>query len=176
MAVLRIKRRRDALNSFLFFILQTLEKVTGNRLNDQKNYLKRFRPDGLIRSHGTLEQYIFAKNKMQISWGDFEKIDIRSGTIIEVNDFPAARKPSYQLIVDFGEMGTRKSSAQLTALYRKEDLLNRQVIAVVNFPPKQIATFFSECLVLGVYDENNDVILLQPGKPVKNGLRIGWSI
>lgn len=110
---------------------------------------------------------------MQISWNDFEKIDIRTGTIVEVNDFPKARKPAYQLVIDFGELGIKKSSAQITAHYQKEDLLQRQVIAVVNFPPKQIATFISECLVLGVYDENNDVILLQPSKPLKNGLKIG---
>jgi tRNA-binding protein len=110
---------------------------------------------------------------MQITWADFEKIDIRTGTIIQVNDFPAARKPSYQLSIDFGDLGIRKSSAQITAHYTKDELLHRQVIAVVNFPPKQIASFISECLVLGVYDENKDVILLQPGKPVKNGMKIG---
>lgn len=111
---------------------------------------------------------------MTINWDDFEKVDMRTGTIIEVNDFPKARKPAYQLLVDFGaEIGTKRSSAQITAHYRKEELLNRQVIAVVNFPPKQIANFTSECLVLGVYDENNDVILLQPGQPVRNGQKIG---
>ena len=110
---------------------------------------------------------------MPISWNDFEKIDIRVGTIIEANEFPGARKPAYKLSVDFGEFGIKRSSAQLTAHYTKEELINRQVIAVVNFPPKQIATFISECLVLGVYDENKDVILLQPGKPVTNGMKIG---
>lgn len=111
---------------------------------------------------------------MTITWDDFEKIDIRTGTIIEVNDFPKARKPAYQLTIDFGEtIGIRRSSAQVTVHYKKEDLLNKQIIAVVNFPPKQIATFMSECLVLGVYDENNDVVLLQPGKVVKNGCRMG---
>lgn len=108
-----------------------------------------------------------------ITWNDFEKIEIRTGTIIEVNDFPQARKPAYQLTIDFGELGIKKSSAQITAHYSKEELLNRQIIAVVNFPPKQIANFVSECLVLGVYDENKDVILLQPGKPVANGMKIG---
>ena len=109
-----------------------------------------------------------------ISWDDFEKIDIRCGTIIDVKDFPKARKPSYQFRVDFGaELGIKRSSAQLTQLYNKEELLNKQVIAVVNFPPKQIADFFSECLILGVYDENNHVILLQPERTVKNGQRIG---
>ena len=109
-----------------------------------------------------------------ISWDDFEKIDIRCGTIIEVNDFPKARKPSYQFRIDFGpRLGIKRSSAQLTHYYKKEELLNRQIIAVVNFPPKQIADFFSECLVLGIYDENNHVILLQPERAVKNGQRIG---
>lgn len=111
---------------------------------------------------------------MSISWSDFEKIDMRTGTIIEVNDFPKARKPAYKLRVDFGEnIGIKNSSAQVTVHYKKEELLNRQVIAVVNFPPKQIADFISECLVLGVYDENNDVVLLQPAKPVLNGMKIG---
>jgi tRNA-binding protein len=98
-----------------------------------------------------------------ITWDDFEKIDMRAGTIIEVDDFPKARKPAYKLTIDFGTaLGLKRSSAQVTAHYNKEDLLNRKVIAVVNFPPKQIADFISECLVLGVYDENKDVILLQP--------------
>lgn len=108
-----------------------------------------------------------------ISWEDFEKIDIRTGTILEVNDFPGARKPSFQLCIDFGELGIKKSSAQITALYTKEELIGKQVIAVVNFPVKQIANFFSECLVLGVYNENSDVVLLQPTLTVKNGSRIG---
>ena len=111
---------------------------------------------------------------MPISWEDFEKIDIRVGTIIEVNDFPKARKPAYQLKVDFGEAtGIKKSSAQITVHYRKEELINRQVIAVVNFPPKQIADFVSECLVLGIYDENKNVVLLNPDKKTYNGARIG---
>jgi len=108
-----------------------------------------------------------------ISWGDFEKVDIRVGTIINVNDFPNARKPSYQLTIDFGELGIKRSSAQITALYEKEKLVGRQVIAVVNFPVKQIANFFSECLVLGVYNEDNNVVLLQPSLLVKNGCKIG---
>lgn len=109
-----------------------------------------------------------------ISWSDFEKIDIRTGTIIDVRDFPKARKPAYQLWIDFGnELGVKTSSAQITLHYTKEDLLRRQIIAIVNFPPKQIANFTSECLVLGIYDENKDVILIQPGMPVANGLKIG---
>jgi tRNA-binding protein len=112
-------------------------------------------------------------NQSPISWADFEKIDLRAGTIIEVNDFPKAKKPAYKLVIDFGSLGRRQSSAQITAHYTREQLLGRQVIAVVNFPPKQIAGFASECLVLGVYDENNDVILLQPGMAVANGMKIG---
>lgn len=108
-----------------------------------------------------------------ISWEDFEKIDIRIGTVLEVHDFPKARKPAYQLTIDFGELGIKRSSAQITALYKKDELLSRQVIAVVNFPPKQIADFMSECLVLGIYNEDNQVVLLQPTQPVKNGCRIG---
>ena len=108
-----------------------------------------------------------------ISWNDFEKIDIRAGSILEVNDFPNARKPSYQLSIDFGELGIKRSSAQITALYKKEELIGRQVIAVVNFPPKQIANFFSECLVLGVYNENNEVVLLAPSLKVQNGGKVG---
>ena len=109
-----------------------------------------------------------------ISWGDFQKIDIRVGTIIGVNDFPTARKPSFQMRIDFGaEIGVKWSSAQITVHYKKKELLNRQVIAVVNFPPKQIADFISECLVLGVYDEQNDVVLLKPDKTLSNGLKIG---
>ena len=108
-----------------------------------------------------------------ISWDDFEKIDIRTGTILEVADFPGAKKPAYQLTIDFGELGIKRSSAQITALYTKDELAGKQVIAVVNFPVKQIANFFSECLVLGVYNENKDVVLLQPSMQVKNGSKIG---
>ncbi len=121
------------------------------------------------------EIFSLQKNQvMTISWSDFEKVDIRVGTIVEVTDFPKARKPAYKLKVDFGtELGIRQSSAQVTVHYQKEELLNRQVIAVVNFPPKQIADFISECLVLGIYDANKDVILLQPERPVGNGQKIG---
>lgn len=87
---------------------------------------------------------------MEITWNDFEKVEMRVGTIIEVNDFPNARKPAFQLTIDFGsQLGIRKSSAQITKRYHKEELLNRQIIAVVNFPKKQIANFMSECLVMG---------------------------
>ncbi|HSZ87589.1 MAG TPA: tRNA-binding protein [Puia sp.] len=110
---------------------------------------------------------------MIISWDDFDKIDIRAGTIIEVNDFPKAKKPSYQLSIDFGELGIKRSSAQITDLYKKEELTGRQVIAVINFVPKQIANFFSECLVLGVYTDKKEVVLLQPQQLVTNGSKIG---
>ena len=109
-----------------------------------------------------------------ITWDDFEKIDIRVGTIVEAKPFPKARKPAYQLTIDFGgELGIRKSSAQITQHYSAESLAGQQVVAVVNFPPKDIAGFMSECLVLGVYDENNAVVLLGPKSPVGNGLKIG---
>lgn len=108
-----------------------------------------------------------------ITWADFEKIDIRIGTIIEARDFPKAKKPAYQLVVDFGELGKKNSSAQITAHYSIADLVGRQVIAVVNFSPRQIANFISECLVLGIYDENNDVVLLAPERNLSNGLKIG---
>ena len=111
---------------------------------------------------------------MLITWDDFEKLDIRIGTIVKVNDFPKAKRPAFQLAIDFGEeIGIKNSSAQITTHYKKEDLLNRQVIAVINFSPKKIADFISECLVLGVYDENKEVILLSVDMPVKNGDKIG---
>ena len=108
-----------------------------------------------------------------LTWEDFEKVDIRTGTIVEVNDFPKARQPAYQITIDFGELGVKKSSAQITKLYDKNSLLGKQVIAVVNFPPKQIATFMSECLVLGVIGLDKEITILQPERLVKNGLRIG---
>lgn len=108
-----------------------------------------------------------------ISWSDFEKIDMRVGTILEAMPFEKARNPSYRLKIDFGELGIKNSSAQITALYKTEELVGKQVIAVVNFPPKQIANFFSECLVLGVYNSGKEVVLLQPSLPVGNGDKIG---
>lgn len=109
-----------------------------------------------------------------ITWDDFQKIDIRVGTIIEAKDFPTARKPAYQLRIDFGEaIGIKASSAQITVHYEVPDLLGRQVVAVINFPVKQIGNFFSECLVLGVVQENGAVVLLSPDQPLANGLKIG---
>ncbi|MCI9845856.1 tRNA-binding protein [Flavobacterium pectinovorum] len=111
---------------------------------------------------------------MDLTWNEFERTDMRVGTIIEINDFPEARKPAYQLTIDFGsEIGVRKSSAQITKRYQKEDLLHRQIVAVVNFPKKQIGKFMSECLVLGAVGEEGDVILLAPDFKIENGLRIG---
>ncbi len=111
---------------------------------------------------------------MDLTWNEFERTDMRVGTIVEVNDFPEARKPAYQLTIDFGaEIGIRKSSAQITKRYKKEDLVSRQIVAVVNFPKKQIGKFMSECLVLGAVGEEGDVILLAPDFKIENGLRIG---
>ncbi len=107
-----------------------------------------------------------------IGWNDFEKVEIRTGTIIEVLNFPEARNPSYKLSIDFGPFGIKQSSAQITKLYSKEELKGKQVIAVVNFPPKQIANFMSECLVLGCVGDNKEVTLLHPGLAVANGTRI----
>jgi len=107
-----------------------------------------------------------------LTWADFEKVDIRVGTIIKVEDFPEAKNPSYKIRVDFGpELGIKKTSAQVTFLYNEETLLNKQVLAVVNFPPKQIATYMSECLLLGAVD-GAAVTLVHPGLIVANGLRV----
>jgi tRNA-binding protein len=109
----------------------------------------------------------------EIDWNDFEKVDMRVGTIIEAEDFPEARKPAYKMTIDFGEeIGTRRTSAQITRRYTLEELPGRQIVAVVNFPVKRIAGFKSECLVLGAVGEETDVVLLSPGQKVPNGLRI----
>ena len=103
-----------------------------------------------------------------ISFEDFSKIDLRVGTIIEVKDFPEARNPAYQLIIDFGDIGVKKTSAQITTLYSKEDLLGQQIVANINFKKKQIANFMSECLVVGAVDSEK-VILLSPEEELPNG-------
>ena len=110
---------------------------------------------------------------MLIIWHDFEKIDIRVGTVLDVKPLEKAIKPAYRLWIDFGPMGQKKSSAQITDHYIPENLIGRQVVAVVNFPPKQIADFISECLVLGIYAPDNSVVLLNPDKPLPNGCKIG---
>ncbi|MGJ8685219.1 MAG: tRNA-binding protein [Nonlabens sp.] len=110
---------------------------------------------------------------MEISWSDFEKVDMRVGTVLTASDFPAARNPSYQLQIDFGPLGIKKTSAQITKRYDKKELIGKQVIAVVNFPKKQIANFMSECLVLGIVGDDKDVILLQPSAHARNGDRVG---
>jgi|SRR3989344_4105200 len=107
-----------------------------------------------------------------ISWNDFEKVEMRTGTIISAEDFPEAKNPSYKLKIDFGSFGIKKTSAQITKLYSKEDLIGKQVICVTNFPPKQISNFVSEVLILGVVLENKEVVLLQPERKTENGKRI----
>ena len=108
-----------------------------------------------------------------ISWADFEKVDIRVGTIISAELFAEARNASFKVTIDFGDLGIKKSSAQITTHYSPDTLINTQVLAVVNFPPKQIATMMSECLILGVINEDKSVILLRPDQQVTNGLKIG---
>lgn len=110
--------------------------------------------------------------KPLIGWEDFSKIDLRVGTILDAEVFKEALKPAYKIRIDFGELGILKTSAQLTKLYQPQELVGKQVIAVVNFPPKQIANFFSECLILGVMN-GKEVTLLRPDKPAMNGLKIG---
>jgi len=105
-----------------------------------------------------------------ITWKDFEKVELRAGTIIEVNDFPKARKPAYKLMIDFGtEIGIKRSSAQITKLYSKQELLGKQVICVTNFPPRQIADFMSEVLTTGFILENGEVVLSEPQQKIPNG-------
>ena len=108
-----------------------------------------------------------------ITWNEFEQVELRAGTVIDVQAFPEARRPAYKLKIDFGpDIGVKKSSAQITRLYTKEELLGRQVIAVVNFPPKQIGHFMSECLVSGFYNQEGEVILAVPERPVSNGSKL----
>ncbi|MBO6794310.1 MAG: tRNA-binding protein [Balneolaceae bacterium] len=109
----------------------------------------------------------------EISWQDFEKVELRVGTIIEAEDFPQARKPAYKLTIDFGpEIGIRKSSAQITHHYTKDELIGKQIVGVVNFPEKQIGPFMSQCLVTGFYDDNGHVMLAVPDKKIQNGAKL----
>ena len=123
----------------------------------------------MAQSHG-----MTTKQQDMITWQDFEKVDMRVGRIVSAEEFPEARQPAYKLAVDFGEgLGIKKSSAQITDLYSIEDLLDRQVMAVVNFTPKQIGPFMSECLVMGAYNEKGQVVLIEPNQSVQAGAKIG---
>lgn len=108
-----------------------------------------------------------------ISWSDFEKVDMRVGVVVDAKEFPEAKKPAYRLWVDLGALGVKRSSVQITERYRPEELIGRQVVCVVNFPPKQIGPFVSEVLVMGAYAERGEVVLLRPDQPVPPGSRIG---
>lgn len=108
----------------------------------------------------------------EITWSDFEKVELRVGTILEAHDFPQARKPAYQLKVDFGPFGIKQSSAQITKHYTKADLIGRQVLGVINFPKKQIGKFMSECLITGLADENGDIVLSALERKVPNGQKL----
>ena len=108
----------------------------------------------------------------QITWSDFEKVEVRVGTIVKVEDFPEAKKPAYKLWIDLGSLGIKKSSAQITHLYKKEDLLNKQVVCVTNFPPKQIASFTSEVLTTGFILDSGEVVLAIPERKIANGLKL----
>ncbi|WP_414621855.1 tRNA-binding protein [Calothrix sp. CCY 0018] len=109
---------------------------------------------------------------MQITYEDFEKVEIRVGKIIKVEDFPKAKKPAYKLWIDFGDLGVKKSSAQITKLYQQEDFIDKSILAVTNFPPRQIADFMSEVLVLGVLLDDGEVVLIQPDREVTLGKRV----
>jgi tRNA-binding protein len=109
----------------------------------------------------------------QIGWKDFEKVELRAGTIVDVEDFPEARKPACKLKIDFGDLGVKRSSAQIKDLYTKEELLGKQILGVINFPPKRIATFSSEVLTTGFYLPTGEVVLLHPERRVPNGAKLG---
>ena len=161
-----------------FYIKQFGEKAISyyDRMSEElkeKYSTQKLKLDNLLTDNIDHTKPQHKLNQEEITWQDFDKIDIRVGTIINVNDFPESNKPAYQLTIDFGSLGVKKSSAQITTLYSKADLIDKQIIAVVNFPKKQIANFLSECLVMGIYGNNNDIILLNPERKVENGLKIG---
>ncbi|MFT4862770.1 MAG: tRNA-binding protein [Pseudohongiellaceae bacterium] len=109
----------------------------------------------------------------EISWADFEKVELRIGTVLEVEEFPQARRPAWKLTIDFGaEIGVKRSSAQITVLYQREDLIGKQVVAVVNFPKKQIGPFMSDCLVTGFANESGAIVLVSPDSAVPNGAKL----
>jgi tRNA-binding protein len=112
-------------------------------------------------------------DKNTIEWSDFSKIEMRIGTVLSCEKFEKARNPAYKMTIDFGEFGIRKTSAQITKLYQPENIIGKQIIAVLNFPPKQIANIMSECLILGGVGEENNVTLIQPERKTKNGTKIG---
>lgn len=113
------------------------------------------------------------KEANELKWEEFQRVEMYAGTVLAAEPFPEARKPAYKLTIDFGPLGVRKTSAQITRLYAPDDLAGRQVIAVLNFPPKQIGPFMSECLVLGTYGPDGAVTLLRPERAVENGARVG---
>ncbi len=120
-----------------------------------------------------MEQIINTIPMENLSWSDFMKVEMRVGTVISAEVFKEVKNPAYKLIIDFGAYGERKTSAQITKLYQPQDLIGKQVIAVVNFPPKQIANFMSQCLVLGAVGEHKEVTLIEPGMKIENGTLIG---
>ena len=121
----------------------------------------------------TTNEYSMSGFENSLTWHDFEKVDIRVGTIVQAEVFAEAKKPAYKLHIDFGPLGIKKTSAQITVLYSTEELIGKQVVAVINFPPKQIANIQSECLILGALGDNKEITLLALDKGVENGLRIG---
>jgi tRNA-binding protein len=127
----------------------------------------------LVHQHWWVKKNIINFEKMkQIAWQEFEQVELRTGTIIKVEDFPEAKKAAYKLEIDLGEFGIKKSSVQITHLYKKEDLVGRQIICVVNFSPKQIANFFSEVLTTGFYLPTGEVVLACPERQIPNGLKL----